>query len=86
MFPACFITKFFDSLEEQDLIHENSRSMIRNGIRMFYRRIFKFGETDFCMEEKQNPMFCLMWHYLVLNDLTYHYNTDTAQWFKSILF
>ena len=86
VFPAWFITKFFDSLENQGLVHEHSRSMIRNGIRLFYRHILITGSNAISLEERQNPMFCMMWHYLVLDDFGHHYNTDTAQWFKRILF
>lgn len=86
VFPSCFITKFFDSLENQNFIHEQSRNMIRNGIRLFYKRMLVDGGTDFSIEEKHNPMFCMMFHFLVLNDFGNHYNTDTAQYFKNILF
>ena len=51
VFPSCFITKFFDSLENQNLIHEQSRNMIRNGIRLFYKRMLVDGGTDFSIEE-----------------------------------
>lgn len=86
VFSSCFITKFFDSLEKQNLIHEQSRNMIRTGIRLFYRRMLVDGGTDFSIEERHNPMFCMMFHFLVLNDFGNHYNTDTAQYFKNILF
>lgn len=86
IFPSCFITKFFDSLEKQDLIHEQSRNMIRNGIRLFYKRMLVDGGSDFSIEEKQNPMFCMMFRFLVLSDFGNHYNTDTAQYFKNIIF
>jgi len=84
--PSCFITKFFDSLESQELIHEESRYMIRNGVRLFYKHMLVDGGNEFSIEEKQNPMFCMMIQTLLYKDFGNDYNTDTAQYFKSILF
>lgn len=86
IFPACFITKFFDSLEEQELIHENSRLMIRKGIRLFYHHCLTTRDNSFTEEEQQNPMFCMMVHFLIKKDFGFEFNTDTAQYFKRILF
>lgn len=86
VFPSCFITKFFDSIENQELINDQSRYMIRNGVRLFYKHFLTEARTDFSSEEKRNPMFCMMVHFLLLKDFGNHFNTDTAQYFKYILF
>lgn len=86
IFPAYFITRFFDSLEEQELIHENTRFMIRNGIRMFYRHFLVIKTPELLEEELGNPMFCMMLKFLIKNDMGNHFNTDCAKWFKKLLF
>ncbi len=86
IFPAYFITNFFDSLEEQGFITETSKGMIQNGIRLFYRHFLVTKEPTLSQEEAHNPMFCLLYRFLFQDDMGYDYNSDTAHWFKRYLF
>lgn len=86
IFPAYFITNFFDSLSKQDFINETSKEMIQNGIRLFYRHFLVTKEETLSQKELQNPMFCMLYRFLMKDDMGYDFNTDTAQWFKQYLF
>lgn len=86
IFPAYFITNFFDSLSKQDFINETSKEMIQNGIRLFYRHFLVTKEETLSQKELQNPMFCMLYRFLMKDDMGYDFNTDTAQWFKRYLF
>ena len=86
IFPAYFITNFFDSLGKQGLINEISKEMIKNGIRLFYRHFLVTKEPTCSQEELHNPMFCMLYRFLLKDDMGYDFNTDTAQWFKRYLF
>lgn len=86
IFPAYFITNFFDSLSKQGFINDTSKEMIQNGIRLFYRHFLVTKEETLSQEELQNPMFCMLYRFLMKDDMGYDFNTDTAQWFKRYLF
>lgn len=86
IFPAYFITNFFDSLSTQGFIAETSKEMIQNGIRLFYRHALVTKEPTCSQEELQNPMFCMLYRFLLKDDMGYDFNTDTAHYFKSYLF
>lgn len=86
IFSANFITKFFDSLSEQGFMNNNSKEMIQTGIRLFYRHFLVTKEPTLSQEELNNPMFVMMYSFLLKDDMGHHYNTDTAQWFKRFLF
>lgn len=60
--------------------------MIQNGIRLFYRHFLVTKEKFLSQEELQNPMFCMLYRFLMKDDMGYNFNTDTAQWFKRYLF
>ncbi len=86
IFPAYFITNFFDSLVKQGFIDSTSKDMIQNGIRLFYRYFLVTKEQNLSQEELQNPMFCMLFRFLMKDDMGYNFNTDTAQYFKRFLF
>ncbi|MDD5928334.1 MAG: hypothetical protein PUC37_00895 [Spirochaetales bacterium] len=86
IFSAYFITKLFDSLKEHGLINDTSKEMIQNGIRLFYRHFLVTNEQTLSQEELHNPMFCMLYRFLMKDDMGYDFNTDTAQCFKRILF
>lgn len=86
IFPANFITKFFDSLGKQGFINDSSKEMIKNGIRLFYRHFLVTKEQSCNQEELQNPMFCMLYRFLCKDDMGYDFNTDTAYYFKRFIF
>lgn len=86
IFPAYFITNFFDSLGKQGFINKNSKEMIQNGIRLFYRHYLVTKEPNLSKEELQNPMFYMLYRFLLKDDMGYDFNTDTAHYFKRFLF
>ncbi len=86
IFSAYFITKLFDSLKELGLINDTSKEMIQNGIRLFYRHFLVTKEPALSQEVIHNPMFCMLYRFLLKDDMGYDFNTDTAQYFKRYLF
>lgn len=86
IFPAYFITKFFDSLCKQGFINTNSKEMIQNGIRLFYRHFLVTKEPNISQEELNNPMFYMLYRFLLKDNMGYDFNTDTAQYFMRFLF
>ena len=86
VFPAYFITNLFDSLSKNGFINQTSKEMIQNGIRLFYRHFLVTKEAMLSPEETHNPMFCMLYRFLLKDDMGYDYNTDTAQYFKRYLF
>lgn len=86
IFPAYFITNFFDSLCKQGFINITSKEMIQRGIILFYRHLLVTKEANFSQEELYNPMFCMLYRFLLKDDMGYDFNTDTAQYFKRFLF
>lgn len=86
IFPAYFITNFFDSLGKQGFINTTSKEMIQNGIRLFYRHFLVTKEPNISQEELNNPMFYMLYRFLLKDDMGYDFNTDTSQYFKRFLF
>ena len=86
IFSAYFITNLFDSLEKFGFIDEASKHMIQNGIRLFYRHFLVTNEPTLSQEELNNPMFCMLYRFLLKDDMGYDFNTDTALSFKRFLF
>lgn len=86
VFPAYFITNFFDSLIKQGFIKNNTIEMIKTGIMLFYRHFLVTNEPILKQEEIHNPMFCMLYRFLIIDDMGYDFNTDTAHCFKSYLF
>ena len=86
IFPAYFITNFFDSLCKQGFINTTSKEMIKDGIRLFYRHYLVTKEPNLSQEELSNSMFCMLYRFLLKDDMGYDFNTDTAQYFKRYLF
>ena len=86
IFSAYFITNFFHYLKEYDLINDASIEMIQNGIRLFYRHFLVTNEQTISQEEKQNPMFCMLYNFLFTDAMGNDFNTDTAQYFKKLSF
>lgn len=86
VFPAYFITNLFDSLDEHGFLDATSKEMIQNGIRLFYRHFLITKEPTLSQEELNNPMFCMLYRFLLKDDMGYDFNTDTAQYFKRYLF
>lgn len=86
IFPAYFITNFFDSLGKQGFITTTSKEMIQNGIRLFYRHYLVTKEPNVSQEELNNPMFYMLYRFLLKDDMGYDFNTDTAHYFKRFLF
>lgn len=86
VFPAYFITNLFDSLDEHNFLNAASKEMIQNGIRLFYRHYLVTKEPTLSQEEINNPMFCMLYRFLLKDDMGYDFNTDTAHYFKRYLF
>ena len=86
IFSAYFITNLFDSLNEHGFLEPFSKEMIQNGIRLFYRHFLVTKEPSLSQEETHNPMFCMLYRFLLKDDMGYDFNTDTAQYFKRYLF
>ena len=86
IFPAYFITNFFDSLLKQGFMNKTSIEMIKNGIRLFYRHFLVTKESTYSQEEQNNKMFCMLYRFLIKDDMGYDFNSDTAQCFKRYLF
>ena len=86
IFSACFITNLFDSLRDQGFINVTLKEIIQNGIRLFYRHYLKTKEPTCSQEELFNPMFCMLYRFLLKDDMGDDFNTDTAQYFKRFLF
>lgn len=86
IFSAYFITNLFDSLDDHGFLDPSSKEMIQNGIRLFYRHFFVTKEPALSQEETHNPMFCMLYRFLLKDDMGYDFNTDTAQYFKRYLF
>lgn len=86
VFPAYFITNLFDSLDDHGFLEPSSKEMIQNGIRLFYRHFLVTKEPALSQEETHNPMFCMLYRFLLKDDMGYDFNTDTAQYFKRYLF
>lgn len=86
IFSAYFITNFFHYLKEYELINDASVEMIQNGIRLFYRHFLVTNEPTISQEEKQNPMFCMLYNFLFTDAMGNDFNTDTAHYFKKLSF
>mgnify|MGYP004530681357 FL=1 len=86
IFSAYFITNLFDSLDDHGFLDPASKEMIQNGIRLFYRHFLVTKEPALSQEETHNPMFCMLYRFLLKDDMGYDFNTDTAQYFKRYLF
>ena len=86
IFSAYFITNLFDSLDDHGFLDSSSKEMIQNGIRLFYRHFLVTKEPTLSQEETHNPMFCMLYRFLLKDDMGYDFNTDTAQYFKRYLF
>lgn len=86
IFPAYFITNLFDSLEKFGFLDAVSKQMIQNGIRLFYRHFLVTKEQTLSQEEMHNPMFCMLYRFLLKDDMGYDFNTDTALYFKRYIF
>lgn len=86
VFPAYFITKLFDSLDDHGFIDLASKEMIQNGIRLFYRHALVTKEPTCSHEELNNPMFCMLYRFLLKNDMGDDFNSDTAHYFRRFLF
>lgn len=86
IFSAYFITNLFDSLDDHGFLDPSSKEMIQNGIRLFYRHFLVTKEPALSQEETYNPMFCMLYRFLLKDDMGYDFNTDTAQYFKRYLF
>ena len=86
IFSAYFITKLFDSLEKYGFLDAASKQMIQNGIRLFYRHFLVTKEQTLSQEEMHNPMFCMLYRFLLKDDMGYDFNTDTALYFKRYIF
>lgn len=86
IFSAYFITNLFDSLGKYGFLDAASKQMIQNGIRLFYRHALVTKETTLSQEELNNPMFCMLYRFLLKEDMGDDFNTDTALYFKRFLF
>ena len=86
IFSAYFITNLFDSLGENGFIDSSSKQMIQNGIRLFYRHALVTKDLSLSQEELHNPMFCMLYRFLLKDDMGYDFNTDTAQYFRRYIF
>ena len=86
IFSAYFITNLFDSLDNHEFLDPSSKEMIQNGIRLFYRHFLVTKEPALSQEETHNPMFCMLYRFLLKDDMGYDFNSDTAQYFKRYLF
>ena len=76
----------FDSLGKNGFIDSSSKQMIQNWIRLFYRHALVTKASTLSQEELHNPMFCMLYRFLLKDDMGYDFNTDTAQYFRRILF
>lgn len=81
IFSAYFITNFFHYLREYELINEASVEMIQNGIRLFYRHFLVTNEPTVSVEEKQNPMFCMLYNFLFTDTMGIDFDKDTRFYF-----
>ena len=54
LYMAFVVTHLFDFLEEEEILSEESRSMIRNGIRLYYRDFYITRNMD---NEQYSPVF-----------------------------
>ena len=81
IFSAYFITNFFHYLREFEFINEASVEMIQNGIRLFYRHFLVTNEPTISPEEKQNPMFCMLYNFLFTDAMGIDFNNDTKFYF-----
>lgn len=81
IFSAYFITNFFHYLREFEFINEVSVEMIQNGIRLFYRHFLVTNEPTISPEEKQNPMFCMLYNFLFTDAMGIDFNNDTKFYF-----
>ena len=81
IFSAYFITNFFHYLREFEFINEVSIEMIQNGIRLFYRHFLITNEPIVSQEEKQNPMFCMLYNFLFTDAMGIDFNKDTRFYF-----
>ncbi len=86
IFSAYFITNLFDSLCKQGFINDTSKEMIKTGIRLFYRHFIVTKEQYCSQEDLNNPMFVMLYRFLLRDDMGYDFNTDTAQYFKRYIF
>ncbi|MBR4825631.1 MAG: hypothetical protein IKZ86_12615 [Spirochaetaceae bacterium] len=86
VFPAYFITNLFDSLRKNGIIDISSKQIIQNGIRLFYRHFLVTNTPTLSQEELNNQMFCMLYKFLLKDDMGNDFNTDTEQWFKRYLF
>ena len=86
IFSAYFITNLFDSLGKNGFIDSSSKQMIQNGIRLFYRHALVTKASTLSQEELHNPMFCMLYRFLLKDDMGYDFNTDTAQYFRRYIF
>ena len=82
IFSAYFITNFFHYLREYELINESSVEMIQNGIRLFYRHFLVTNEPTISLEEKQNPMFCMLYNFLFTDAMGIDFDKDTRFYFE----
>lgn len=71
LFLSYLLRNLFDSMERQNLILEETRNMIRNGARMYYREFYIVRDkdnneysNDFENESKKNLMFRTMFCFL----------------------
>lgn len=55
--------------------------MIQNGIRLFYRNFLVTKEPTVSLEEKQNPMFCMLYNFLFTDAMGIDFNKDTRFYF-----
>ena len=78
IFSAYFITNLFDSLDDHGFLDPSSKEMIQNGIRLFYSHFLVTKEPALSQEETHNPMFCMLYRFLLKDDMGYDFNTDTA--------
>lgn len=77
LFSAYFITRFFNSLEEQQLMNTETKTMIRRGVILFYRRFLPLRQiAPSVIEETTNPMFLMMTRFLVYKEMGYDFNDD----------
>ena len=74
----CF---FLQYLREYELINELSIEMIQNGIRLFYRHFLVTNEPAVSLEEKQNPMFCMLYNFLFTDAMGIDFDKDTRVYF-----
>ena len=78
IFSAYFITNLFDSLDDHGFLDPSSKEMIQNGIRLFYWHFLVTKEPTLSQEESHNPMFCMLYRFLLKDDMGYDFNTDNV--------